>query len=99
MNNLKWLKRKMPMNYERFMDFVDYDNMKNKYLFGVLNNTVDANGKKYNSGTHILFKRSNPINNENHPIIYVIAKCEKGFTQSGFHSFTVSDKDVYEIFR
>jgi len=101
-DNLKWLKRKMPMSFELFIDFVDYKNLKH-YKFGVLNNSISLPNRKedisYPKGTPILFERLNSINNENHPFVYVLAKCKEGITASGFQTFTVGNKDICEIFR
>ena len=52
----------------------------------------------YGIGTLIQFSRSNPIRDYNYPDVYCIAKCDPGYTASGYHSFTIHDKDFIELF-
>lgn len=100
MENRKWLKRKYPESFERINDFFDdvflSEFKRKKYKLALLNNDT-TNVITYKKDSIIAFKRSNPINDENYPLHYCIAKCDKNLTSSGYHSFNLFEKDFTEI--
>lgn len=100
MENRKWLKRKYPESFERINNFFDDSFLKefreNKMRIGVLTSDV-LNVVKYNKGSIVAFKKSNPITNFNYPSNYGVFKCEKGFTESGYHSVMIFENQFTEL--
>jgi len=101
MENRKWLKRKYPQTFieaNEFLNDKELENFKrNKYQLGrIVKPTWHVN--LYPVGTLIMFKRSNPIRDENYPLHHAIVKCEVGFTESGYHSINVWEQD-FEVVR
>lgn len=99
MDNKKWLKRKYPKTFNEVNDFLDEKELenfkKNNYKLGIIvKPTWYVN--LYPVGTMIMFKRSNP-KDESFPMHYAVVKCEKGFTESGYHSINVWNDDFKEI--
>jgi hypothetical protein len=102
MDNRKWLKRKYSDTFEKVNIFLDKTALiefkKRKYKLGILTKDI-IQVQKYKAGNLIMFKRSNPVNDENYPLHYAIIKCDKGFTQSGYHSFWINEDDFEEIIK
>jgi hypothetical protein len=100
MENRKWLKRKYPDTYKEVNSFLDDKHLaefkKRKYKLGRLVSDV-ISVQKYPKGRLIMFKRSNPINNHNYPLHHVIIKCQKGFTESGYHNINICDNEFIEV--
>ena len=103
MENRKWLKRKYPNSYDELDKYFNDDQLcdfkRSRRKIGRLKNAIfNMDGSMYDIGTLIQFKRSNPIRDYNYPDVYCIAKCDPGYTASGYHSFTIHDKDFIELF-
>ena len=100
MDSLKWLKRKYPDSFEELNNYFDrfeIENFKKSTLkIGRLTKNVFW-CQEYKKGSIIQFKRSNPINDYNHPYIYAVLKCDVGYTDSGYHSFNINESDFIEI--
>lgn len=100
MDNLKWLKRKYPDSFDElnnYFDRVELNHFKRSTLkIGRLVKDVIW-CQKYKKGNIIQFRRSNPINDYNHPFVYCIVKCKVGYTESGYHSFNIEESDFIEI--
>jgi hypothetical protein len=101
MDSVKWLQRKYPKSFDelnKYFDRHEIENFKKSTLkIGRLTKNV-VWCKKYKRGSIIQFRRSNPINDYNHPFVYAILKCKVGYTESGYHSFNITEKDFIEIF-
>ena len=99
MNDLKWLKRKFPVEgIDQFLPIVD-EIREGLKLARFKNNfyTWTSIGEEYKQGTLCFIRRSNPINNwHRYPLIYCITKCREGLTASGFHSFDLHENDIIE---
>lgn len=100
MDNLKWLKRKYPYSFNELNEYFyrfELDKFKKSTLkIGRLTKDVIWI-QKYKKGSIIQFRRSNPINDYNHPFVYCIVKCKIGFTQSGYHSFNIYEDYFSEV--
>jgi len=100
MNSLKWLKRKYPNSFEELNEYFDkheIDNFKKSTMkIGRLTKDIVC-GEKYKKNSIIQFRRSNPIYDDNHPFVYVVLKCQVGYTQSGYHSFYITENDFIEV--
>ena len=100
MNSLKWLKRKYPKSFDELNDYFDRHELeefkKSTMLIGRLTKDVFW-GQKYKKGSIIQFRRSNPVNDYNHPFVYAVFKCQVGYTESGYHSFNITEADFIEI--
>lgn len=100
MESIKWLKRKYPNTFEELNEYFDRHQIeefkKSTMKIGRLVKDVVC-GNKYKKGSIIQFKRSNPINSYNHPFVYAILKCKVGYTESGYHSFNITENDFIEI--
>lgn len=101
MESKKWLKRKYPNTFEELNEYFDRHELENfkKSTMKIGRLTKDLiNGNKYKKGTIIQFKRRNPINDSyNYPWVYAILKCKVGYTESGYHSFDITQNDFIEI--
>lgn len=100
MNTENWLKRKYPISFTEIRSFFD-DSMleefkRRKYRIGRLNEDI-IRCQRYHKDSLIVFKRSNPATSYNKQIHYGIAKCQKGYTDSGYHSFDIYESDFTEI--
>ena len=97
MDNIKWLKRKYPESYEEIFPFIDYYDLKKLKVGRLLQDISPVHcDEVYSKSTLILFRRSNPLD-YNHPVFYIVAKCDPGVTYSGFHSFLECSSYVEEI--
>lgn len=100
MESIKWLKRKYPNSFEdlnNYFDRFELENFKKSRMkLGRLTKDVSC-GRKYKKGEIVQFRRSNPINDYNHPWVEIVLKCPVGFTESGYHSFLVSEDCFTEI--
>jgi hypothetical protein len=100
MNPEKWLKRKYPNSFKEIRQFLDDKQLiefkKSKMKIGRLTNDI-IKCQKYFNGSLIIFRKSNPINSYNYPMHYGIIKCQKGYTESGYHSIHIFDCDFIEI--
>lgn len=100
MDDLKWLKRKYPDSFDELNVYFDRkelrDFKKSTHKIGRLIKDVTW-CQKYNKGTILQFKRSNPINNYNYPFVYCVVKCDIGYTESGYHFFTIREEDFIEL--
>jgi len=98
----KWLKRKYPKSFTKLNEYFDrheLDCFKNsRFKIGVLTKDVIF-VQKYTKGSIIQFRRSNPINDYNHPFVHCIVKCQLGFTSSGYHSFNITESDLKELIK
>jgi len=100
MENRKWLKRKYPKTFKKVDTFLN-DGMliefkKFNYKLGVLTNDI-IQCQTYKKGRLIMFKRTNPVNDQNYPVHHGVIKCQKGYTASGYHSIPVLNQDFKEI--
>ena len=100
MDNRKWLQRKYPKTFKEANEFLNDKELenfkKNKYKLGrIIKPTWYVN--LYPAGTLIIFKRSNPVKDYNYPLHHAIAKCEIGFTESGYHSIDIFNESFEEI--
>ncbi len=100
MENRKWLKRKYPKSFVEVNEFLNDSELetfkKGKYKLGrTIKPVWQIN--LYPKGTLITFKRSNPITNENYPMHHAVAKCDVGFTSSGYHSINVWNEEFEEV--
>lgn len=100
MNNIKWLKRKYPTSFNKLSKYFNDEQLsefkKAKRKIGVLTKDIKQCEMTYKKGSVIQFKRSR-IDSENYPFVYVVLKCELGFTQSGYHAFTLFENDFKEL--
>jgi hypothetical protein len=100
MNNRKWLQRKFPKTFNEVNDFLDDEQLsdfkKGKYKLGRLTSDV-IYVQKYCKGTLLMFKRRNPVTDENYPLHHGVVKCKVGFTESGYHSIAITDENFVEI--
>ena len=100
MEDLKWLKRKYPNSFEELNKYFDRQELcdfkKSTLKIGRLNKDI-IYCQKYKKGSIIQFRRSNPINDYNHPFVYCVVKCQVGYTASGYHSFNITKNDFTEI--
>lgn len=100
MESIKWLQRKYPNSFEdlnKYFDWFELENFKKSRMkLGRLTKDV-VNVRKYKKGEIVQFRRSNPINDYNHPCTEIVLKCPVGFTESGYHSFNVDDDCFIEI--
>ncbi len=100
MDNRKWLKRKYPETFKEVDEFLNdgflQEFKKGRYKLGRLVSDI-IECQKYKKGDLIYFKRSNPVNDYNHPIIRAIIKCQKGYTASGYHGIRVVESEFEEI--
>jgi len=102
MDNSKWLKRKYPDSFEELNEYFDSGALKHfkKSTLKIGRLTSDIfHGQEYKKGSILTFRRSNPVNDYNHPLIYAILKCQAGYTASGYHSLNVTEKDFIEIIK
>jgi hypothetical protein len=100
MNSLKWLQRKYPNSFEELNEYFDRHEIENfkKSTMKIGRLTKDVIWcQKYKKGSIIQFKRSNPVNGYNHPFVYAILKCQVGYTESGYHSFNITENDFVEV--
>lgn len=101
MDSIKWLQRKYPKSFDELNEYFDSNEIENfkKSTLKIGRLTKNVYGKRYKRGSIIQFRRSNPINDYNHPFVYAVLKCKhKGYTASGYHSFDITEKDFIEIF-
>lgn len=102
MEKIKWLQRKYPVTFKELNEYFNESELfdfKNSTLkIGRLTKDIRC-GQKYKKGSIIEFKRSNPVTNHNHPIIYATIKCQPDYTLSGYHSITISEYDFEEILK
>jgi hypothetical protein len=98
MDNRKWLKRKYPESFDQVNSFLNDYYLSifksQKFKLGELKNDIQL--YDYKKGDICMFKKSNPVNDYNHPYSYVIVKCGS-FTASGYHSFNIGRNDCKEI--
>lgn len=100
MDSINWLKRKYKKSFKELNDYFDrheIENFKKSTLkIGRLNKDI-IQCQKYKKGSIIQFRRSNPINDFNHPFVYCVIKCQVGYTESGYHSFNIQENDFSEV--
>ena len=100
MDSLKWLERKYPNTINDLKDYFDRHELeefkKSNLRIGRLTEDVTY-CQKYKKGSIIQFRRSNPVNDYNHPFTHAVLKCKVGYTQSGYHSFNILDGCFKEI--
>lgn len=97
----KWLKRKYPESFKELDKFFNegmLDFFKSStHKVGRLIKDINVVGG-YKKGDIFIFKRTNPINSYNYPIVYATFKCKKtGLTVSGYHSIDLVESDFKEI--
>lgn len=99
MEDRKWLRRKYPDSFKELDDYFDRhelrDFKKSTRKIGRLTKDI-VQGQKYKKGTVIEFRKSS-ITEYNHPYVYCIVKCQLGYTESGYHSFNITEQDFKEI--
>lgn len=102
MNDIKWLKRKYEESFNELNVYFDRHELRHfkKSAFKIGRLTKDIiQCQKYKKGSIIQFKRSNPINDYNHPFVYCIVKCQVEYTESGYHSFNINENDFEELIK
>jgi len=99
MENNKWLKRKYPNSFDELNEYFNRhelnDFKKSTRKIGRLTKDI-IQCQKYKKGSIIQFKKS-AITELNHPYVYCIVKCQLGYTESGYHSFNITESDYKEI--
>ena len=100
MDNKKWLQRKYPVSFKAIYEYFDrhelYSFKRSTRKIGKLTKDV-FHVQQYKKNDLIQFRRSNPVNDYNHPFVECILKCQIGFTDSGYHSFNINENDFIEI--
>ena len=102
MNSDKWLKRKYPKSYDKVREFLDDAELEEfrryKRKFGIINNDI-LNCQMYPKGSLFIYNHQKDCDEEGWTgefRYYCIFKCQKGYTQSGYHSFLVWGKLNFE---
>jgi len=103
MENNKWLKRKFPNSFERIKNFLDdnqFQQFKNyKFRIGILKEDL-MNCQNYPKDSIFLYKM-NKVYYKNRWTgdydMYLVFKCQKGYTASGYHGFICSGVKYEEV--
>jgi len=99
MDDIKWLQRKYPDSFKEVDEYFDRQELrdfrKSTRKIGRLSKDV-IHCQKYKKGSIIEFRRSS-ITEHNHPYVYCVVKCQVGYTESGYHSFNITESDFKEI--
>lgn len=103
MNINHWLIRKFPNSFNKINEFLDETQLKElkekKYRIGVLNKDIHY-VQKYEKGAMVMWKRNKSWFEgkwDGTFNIYCVIKCQKGFTESGYHSIGVCESDIDEV--
>lgn len=99
MNDRKWLKRKYSKIITEanlfFNDKELAEFKKSSKKLGRLTKDI-IKVQKYRKGSLVEFLRYS-VEEYNYPKIYCVIKCQKNFTESGYHSFLIDESDLEEI--
>lgn len=103
MNINHWLIRKYPNSFDKISQFLDETQLKEfkekKYKIGILNKDIHY-VQKYEKGSIVMWKRHKSYYEgtwDGTFNIYCVIKCQKGFTESGYHSIGVCESDIDEL--
>lgn len=96
----KWIARKYPESKDIIFEFLDSDVLKEfkryKYRIGILNESLIYPHCKKGSIFMFNHQRENETGQWEY---YCVFKCKKGYTQSGYHGFTITSIKFTEILK